>query len=319
MAVVSIIGATGFLGWHLVEAFRDAGWRARAIVRPARSRPVPAGAERVEAPLEADALQRALAGSDVVVQAAGISRAPGTAAFEAVNGAGTRAVVQATNSIGARLILISSQAVVGTGTPHRPSREDDEPRPLTPYARSKLAGEQEVRAHALVPWTIIRPSSVYGPRDREFLPLFRLASRGLFFRAARPETAFTLIFVDDVARGVVLAASNVRASGETLFFGHPEPQTTDALLRHLAAAFGRQYRPLPAPALALRTLALVGELSWRIGRAPLIDRARLAELRAEGFVCAVDRAAGVLGFTATVPLTEGAERTARWYRDRGWI
>lgn len=316
---VSITGATGFVGWHVAEAFRSADWHVRAIVRPGNAKPVPPGVEPLEAALDAAALTQAIGASQVLVHAAGLTRAPRASAYDAVNISGTRAVVEAANATGARLILISSQAASGAGTIDRPSREDDVPRPLTPYGRSKLGAELAVRSGARAPWIIIRPTSVYGPRDRQFLPLFRLAARGMFLQVAKPTTPFTFIYVDDLARGVVLAAEHEGASGETLFFGHPEPSSADDLLRALAGLFGRPYRPRRVPAPLLGGLAWGGELSWMLGWKPLLDAARLTELRAEGFVCSVDRARDVLGFTAAMPLQDGLERTARWYRNQGWV
>jgi nucleoside-diphosphate-sugar epimerase len=315
---VSITGATGFVGWHLAEAFRLAGWRVRAIVRPGGIKPVPDDVERVESALHSATLSAAIGESDVVVHAAGLTRAFDPSAFE-FNVSGTRAVVGAVNATGARLVLISSQAAMGTGTVIRPAREDDVPRPLTPYGRSKLAGEGVVRAEALTPWTIIRPTTVYGPRDRQFLPIFRLAARGIFLRIVPAATAFTFIYVDDLARGVVLAAEGERATGQTLFLGHPDPLRADDLLRALADVFGRQYRPWHVPDFVLRTFAWGGQLAWRFGEEPMLDRARLTELGAEGFVCAVDRAREVLGVTAAVRLPDGLARTAQWYRNQGWV
>jgi nucleoside-diphosphate-sugar epimerase len=104
-----------------------------------------------------------------------------------------------------------------------------------------------------------------------------------------------------------------------MFLGHADPLTADMLLKQLATVFGRRYRPRRVPRLVLRAAALLGECSWRIGFEPVLDRARLAELGAEGFVCAVDRARDLIGFTAAVPLQEGVERTARWYRNQGWV
>jgi nucleoside-diphosphate-sugar epimerase len=170
-----------------------------------------------------------------------------------------------------------------------------------------------------VPWTIVRPSSVYGPRDRQLLPVFRFASRGLFLQATNPATPFTFIYIDDLTRGVVLAAADDHAADRTMFLGHPDPLTADALLKQLATVFGRRYRPRRVPRLALRAVALAGECSWWFGLEPMLDHARLAELDAEGFVCSVDRARDLLGFTAAVPLQEGVERTARWYRNQGWV
>ena len=315
---VSITGATGFVGWHLAEAFHHAGWRVRAIVRPGGVKPVPDDVERVEAALHPATLSAAMGESDVVVHAAGLTRALDASAFE-FNVSGTRAVVGAVNATGARLVLISSQAAMGTGTVSRPTREDDVPRPLTPYGRSKLAGEAVVRADARTPWTIIRPTTVYGPRDRQFLPIFRLAARGIFLQVVPAATAFTFIYVDDLARGVVLAAEGERASGQTLFLGHPDPLRADDLLRALADVFGRRYRPWHVPDFVLRAFAWGGQLAWKFGEEPLLDRARLTELGAEGFVCAVDRAREVLGVTAAVRLPDGLARTAQWYRQRGWV
>jgi nucleoside-diphosphate-sugar epimerase len=315
---VSITGATGFVGWHLAEAFRHAGWRVRAIVRPGGVKPVPDDIERVEAAFHSATLSAAMGESDVVVHAAGLTRALDASAFE-FNVSGTRAVVGAVNATGARLVLISSQAAMGTGTVSRPTREDDVPRPLTPYGRSKLAGEAVVRADARTPWTIIRPTTVYGPRDRQFLPIFRLAARGIFLQVVPAATAFTFIYVDDLARGVVLAAEGERASGQTLFLGHPDPLRADDLLRALADVFGRRYRPWHVPDVVLRAFAWGGQLAWKFGEEPLLDRARLTELDAEGFVCAVDRAREVLGVTAAVRLPDGLARTAQRYRQRGWV
>jgi nucleoside-diphosphate-sugar epimerase len=315
---VSITGATGFVGWHLAEAFRLAGWRVRAIVRPGGVKPAPDEVERVEAALHPKTLAAAIGESDVVVHAAGLTRALDESAFE-FNVSGTRAVVDAVNTTGARLVFISSQAAMGAGTISRPTREDDLPRPLTAYGRSKLAGEAVVRTDARTPWIIIRPTAAYGPRDRQFLPIFRLAARGIFLQVVPPATAFTFIYVDDLARGVVLAAEGERAWGQTLFLGHPDPLHADDLLRGLAGVFGRRYRPWRVPDLVLRAFAWGGQLAWKFGEEPLLDRARLTELGAEGFVCAVDRAREVLGVTAAVPLPDGLARTAQWYRNQGWV
>jgi len=341
---IYLTGATGFLGWHLAEAFRDAGWNVTAVVRPGNKKPLPARVESLERPLEAEALARAFEGSSLIVHAAGLTHAPSEAAFNAVNVEGTSAVVTAANRVGSPLILLSSQAAAGSAPRDRPSREDDTPAPLTAYGRSKLAAETVVRSATQTPWLILRPSAVYGPRDRQFLPLFRLASRGWFLLAADPAATFTLVYVEDLARAVVLAAlaltgegeagkagkaggpsrvggpgRAVDAGGKVLFLGHPLPQTSDEVLRALAATYGRPYRPRRVPGALLEGVSWLGELSWRLGRQPLLDRARLLELRASGFVCTVDEALDELGFRAEVGLAEGVERTARWYRNQGWV
>jgi nucleoside-diphosphate-sugar epimerase len=316
---VSVTGATGFLGGHVCEAFRDAGWQVRGVVRPGNTKPLPAGIDRIVSPLERDQLVRGFAETDLVVHAAGLTRSASDVALRSVNVTGTQAVVEAVNAVGARLIHVSSLAAVGTGTRARPRQEDDEPKPITPYGRSKLDGEKIVRSAAKVPWTMLRPASIYGPRDRQFLPLFRLASRGLFPLVTNPDAAFTVIHVADVARAIVLTASEAPASRSTFFLGHPEATSADELMKHLADAFGVRYRPVRLPQAVLRSVAWIGDWRWTIGREPMLDSTRLAEFRAEGFVCAVDRAREALGFEAAKPLAEGLKETAHWYRSEGWL
>ena len=110
-----------------------------------------------------------------------------------------------------------------------------------------------------------------------------------------------------------------RAFGQTFLLGHPDPATTADILRALADGFDRPYRPWRVPDFALNAAAWAGDLSWVLGRQPLVDGQRLAELRAEGFVCSADRIREALGFTAGTGLRQGVARTAQWYRNQGWV
>src|SRR5262249_14964538 len=159
----------------------------------------------------------------------------------------------------------------------------------------------------------------YGPRDRQWLPLVRLAARGRFLLAAPPAMAFTLVHVDDVARAIVMAAEDPRALGEALFIGHPAFHTAEAILRQIAAAVGRPFRPWRVPGWAVKALALAGEVAWRFSFTPIVDHSRLAELSAPGFVCSVERAQQVLGFRAQTEFEEGMTQTVRWYREHGCL
>jgi nucleoside-diphosphate-sugar epimerase len=316
---VSVTGATGFVGSHVVEALVREGWDVRAIVREGNRRPVPRGTRVVESSLEAAALTAACAGSDVVIHGAALIRARDDATFAAVNVDGTRAAAAAARAAGARLVLLSSLAAGGTGTPEHPRRESDPSQPLNAYGRSKLAAERVLRETPGLAWTILRPCAVYGPRDRGFLPIFRMAKRGLFFVPTRHDTAFTLIHVDDVVGAVLRAAEAVSAIGETFFVGHPSPRKGTELFQLAAETQGRRFTPRFLPAALVGAAARAGDLAWTIGIRPLIDSGRFAELRAEGFVCSVEHARDTLGFTAQTDLPEGVAATARWYEREGWL
>jgi UDP-glucose 4-epimerase len=262
-------------------------------------------------------LEAACAGSDVVVHAAGLTRSADASAFTRVNVDGTRAVVDAANQTGARLIYISSQAALGASAPGAESSEDDPPHPVNPYGRSKLEAEQVVSAAARAPWTILRPSSIYGPRDRQFLPLFREAAHGRFWLIGGG-MSLTLVHVRDVAKAALLSAEPAASPGRLFMIGHPQPASASDVLHAIADAVGRPYRPIVIPRAVLGTAALFGEISWRFGHTPLFDRARLSEFEAGNFVCSVGRARAQLGFTAATSLGEGMAGTWAWYRAAGW-
>lgn len=312
-------GATGFIGWHLASMLRDQGWRVRAVTRAESRRPVPNGVERITAPLRAADLVGGLRDADVVFHLAGMTRPTRRSSFHDVNVLGTREVVDAVRVLDTRLVLVSSQSVAGPATLDHPATEDMPPNPLTPYAVSKLGGETIVRQSALPAWTILRPSSVYGPRDRNFLPLFRLASHGLFPVVPSPTAAYTLIHVHDLCRGLLAAATTPAAVGETFFLGHPRASTASSILETLADVAGRPYRPLPVPRSMLSAAAWAGELCSRSGWSVALDAARLTELTAAGFVCGVEKARARLAFQPEIDLAAGFTQTMTWYRRQGLV
>jgi dihydroflavonol-4-reductase len=319
-ARVAVTGANGFIGRNVVLHLRNAGWAVRAIVRPDRRYAVPDGVELVATQFVTADLVRAAAGAEVIVHAAGRTRAATTRQFQAANVDVTRQIVGAAVELGSRLVHVSSQAAAGPGTPEHPRFEDDPPSPLTAYGRSKLTAEEVIKTSGRLHWTIVRPALVYGPFDRNVLPLFRLAQRGIMLRVTPSGTpAYTFVHIEDVARGIEAAATTLAAEGQVFSLGHPRSDTVDTLTDTLEKVLGRSYRRVRLPYALLLAAALVGDVATLCGRPLALDRARLAELRAEGWVCSVDKARDRLGFSARIGLLEGFASTAAWYARHGLL
>jgi nucleoside-diphosphate-sugar epimerase len=317
---VAVTGANGFIGRNVVLHLRNAGWAVRAIVRPERRYAVPEGVELVAAQFVTADLVRAAAGAEVIVHAAGRTRAATMRQFETANVEVTRQVVGAAVELGSRLVQVSSQAAAGPGTPERPRLEDDPPRPLTAYGRSKLAAEDVVKTSRRLHWTIVRPALVYGPFDRNALPLFRFAQRGIMLEVATPGTpAYTFVHVEDVARGIEAAATTSAAEGQVFSLGHPRSDTVDTLTDTLEKVLGRTCRRVHLPYALLLTAAVAGDVATLCGRPLPLDRARLTELKAEGWVCGVEKARDRLGYSARIGLLEGFAATAAWYARHGLL
>ncbi len=324
-SVAVVTGGTGFIGWALCEALRDAGCTVRAIVRPSSSNPLPEGVERWDAPLEAAAMAPAYDGAQAVYHLAGLTRARSLDEFLRVNAEGARQAALASREVGAFFVLVSSQAAAGPGTLAQVRTEEHPPAPVSDYGRSKLEGERVLLDIEGLRYAIVRPPGVYGPRDKDFLALFQAARRGLMPRLGSADKAYTMIHVDDVVaslRAVAAAgvAGNPAVQGEAFFIGHPTPVTQGQLLAHVAAAMQRRARQLPLPIPILRLIAELGEVQGMLtGRAALLNRDRFRELSAPGFVCSVDKIAAAIDWRASVEIRAGLADAARWYGEAGWL
>ncbi len=240
-------------------------------------------------------------------------------AFDAANVDLTREVALASQRAGARLVHISSQAAAGPAPRDRPRTETDEDSPCSPYGASKLAGERVVAGTPGLEWTILRPVAVYGPRDRAFLPLFRLARAGYLPTFGDPAVSYMLVHVHDLVRALEQAALRVEATSHVYFVGHPEPKRVDHVFDAIARAVGRHVTMVPVSAPLIHGVAWVGSLASWLGRSPSFDRSKLSELAAGGFVCRVTRAAQLLGSVPTIAVEDGMAATADWYRAKGLL
>jgi len=325
-AVAVVTGGTGFIGWALCEALRDAGQTVRAIVRPSSSNPLPEGVERWDAPLEAAAMAPAYDGAQAVYHLAGLTRARTLDEFLKVNAEGARQAALASREVGAFFVLVSSQAAAGPGTLAQIRTEEHAPAPVSDYGRSKLEGERVLLDIEGLRYAIVRPPGVYGPRDKDFLALFQAARRGLMPRLGSADKAYTMIHVDDVVASLqAVAAAGIGENpavvqGEAFFVGHPTPVTQGQLLTHVAAAMERRARQVPLPILLLRLIAELGEVQGALsGRPALLNRDRFRELSAPGFVCSVDKIAAAIDWRASVEIRVGLADAARWYGEAGWL
>jgi nucleoside-diphosphate-sugar epimerase len=212
--------------------------------------------------------------------------------------------------------------------------ESDLPRPISNYGRSKRAGERAAAAWAgQVPLTIVRPGIVFGPRNRDLLPVFRSVYRMRVHAVpGMQDTHVSLIFIDDLIeitrraaeRGVRAApeASDDDYSGQGYYFAcAPEPPTYAELGRMVARALGRQravvlHLPAPIPWLA----AAGSELVARVRRKPdIFNLDKIRESRAGSWIGSSETVKEQLGFLPPRSLADRLAETAQWYRQSGWL
>ncbi len=321
---VLVTGGTGFVGSHLNEVLRREGHAVRALAR-SRARTEALGRPDVEwVPgdlADAAALREAVRGVTVVYHVAGLIAARSDLEYFAVNRDATERLLRAASEADAstRFVLVSSLAAAGPSRRGQPLGEDAEPRPVTAYGRSKLAGEQVVRQGSL-PWTIIRPPAVYGPRDREMFRLFRAATLGVAPLPGDGSQELSLVYGPDLAEAIARAGIADAAVGRTYFAAHPETLTAADVARTIAAASGKRVRLLRIPAPVARgVLQITGAVARLADRATVLNPDKANEFLQPAWTCRPDAIERDLGWRAAHDLEAGARATVEWYRAHGWL
>jgi nucleoside-diphosphate-sugar epimerase len=325
---VLLTGASGFVGSHILDLLVARSLSVAVLLRPtSRRRFLEPHRDRVtivEGALSDPAsLAAALPGITHVIHCAGATKAVHADELYRVNRDGTRHLVAAINARGTavqRLVHISSLAVSGPGTVAAPAREDAPPAPVSEYGRSKLAAEREVTQGCRVPYVILRPGGVFGPRDVEFLPLFRAARWRLVpaFGGGRQE--LSLVFARDLAAVVLAALERDLPPGLVCQVASAEVVTARQLTAEIAAVMGRRVWNLPLPRALLPALCGAAAMAARwTGRPSILAHGKRHELTAPGWVADVSTLRRVLGLDCPRPLRAGLAETFRWYRDAGWL
>lgn len=305
MSLFAITGATGFVGSAVLNEALAQGHRVRALAR--REQPARTGVEWVRGDLgDKAALSALIAGADAVVHVAGLTNTPDPAEFEAANVTGTANVLAAMTGSGVRrLVFVSSLAA-------------REPK-LSAYGASKARAETLVEASGL-DWTTVRPPGVYGPRDIDYLDMFRTAKWG--FVPLPPGGASSIIHADDLASLLVVLAAGNAAPTKKKVYEPDDGREGGWSHKELAAAIGRAVgkQSVFAPHLP-RAVLDAAAAADRIARG---DRAKLTPDRVgymahPNWVSRFDRRPPPGIWQPRITGEEGLKATAEWYRREGWL
>jgi nucleoside-diphosphate-sugar epimerase len=318
-----VTGATGFVGSHLAEALCRRGDEVTALVRSPRKAAAlaPLGVRIVAGDLDdAGSLASAVEGQEVVFHVAGLVAARTEDEFMHCNRDGSASLVAAAAGAGeSRFVLVSSMAAGGPAEPGRPLLGTEPPRPVTAYGRSKLAAEAAVTAGTL-PWVIVRPPTVYGPRDREVLKVFRMARLGLAPVFGDGSQQLSAVHAADLASALIAVGTASATVGKIYYACHPEVVTSAEFVRAVGSAMGRRPFLVPVPGPVGRALLTVTEASARIaGRTTILTRDKANEFFQQAWTGNPGPLELDAGWHAAHDLESGLADTYRWYRSAGWL
>lgn len=324
---ILVTGSNGFIGSTLVERLLRDGHSVRCLVRRSSdltwlgNLPV----EYVYADLNnARDLGGAVADAERVYHLAGVTKARDEAGYLRGNYDATVQLLAACKSSGReeqRFILVSSQAAAGPSASGRALTEEDPPRPISLYGRAKLHAEAAVLEYARDRFaTIVRPPSVYGPRDRDIYVYFKSVARGLLLLLGDGRMKISLVHVDDLVEGMILAGESEQARGRVYFLSADEASDWRTIGSIIAAALQKKPLVVHVPVLALKPVAWVSGLGSSItGKPALLNADKVAEMLQPGWVCSNGRARAELGFRPRITLEAGMTAAAAWYKKMGWL
>jgi nucleoside-diphosphate-sugar epimerase len=321
---VLITGASGFIGSRLRDELLASGSDVVAI-RRSGSPPSKAG-RSVEADyaLVAD-LERIMNEErpDYVLHVAGVTKGVSYEDFQLGNVMPTRNLLTALRREHPgikRFVLVSSLTSYGPSATSAPHREEDPPRPIEHYGASKLEAERVVEEESAgVPWTIVRPSAVYGPGDVDYFNLFKSAMLGWNAFFGNRDRCMSMIYVDDCVRGTLMAAQQQSSAGKGYFLTSDDQVTWEQFQSEVVQVVDRPVRTVDLPELLVSVAALGGELFSRIDKKPRLLNLQKAKMGAQqAWTCVGGAACTDFGFSAEVDLTEGIRRTHQWYLANDW-
>ena len=320
-----ITGARGQLGSHIAEQLRAAGVPVRALVRPGRDTAFlrGLGVEIVEGDLsDATAVRRAVAGAGVVYHcAARVSDWGPWKVFKEEAVTSTRHLVDACQSadIG-RLLHVSSISVYGHPK-LQAGASITEDTPLGQgfwmwdyYPRAKLLAEEIAWEYPRV--TVVRPSWLYGPRDRVTMP--RLVPALLGQRVpiiCRGDNLLNIVYAGDVAAGAIAAANEPRAVGQAYNLCSEGEVSQRDLLDTMTDALSLPRVTKHIPYFVAIRFALLQEAIARLlrrAKPPTITR-RAIYLVGRSNRFSIRKAGAQLGWRPRMNIQDGVRRTLEWY------
>jgi nucleoside-diphosphate-sugar epimerase len=327
LSKVLVTGGTGLVGSHLVELLLQKGHSVTCLVRDLSRlqwlRGMKVNLVRGDCSDPAS-LVPAVRGVSTVFHAAGLTKAGHAHDYYLVNHIGTRNMLEACaryNPEIKKFVLISSLAAAGPSPDGIPLAETDAPNPVSDYGRSKLKAEQETLEYKdELPVVILRPSAVYGPRDRDMFELFRWASRGLTLEISGAERYINPCFVGDLATALLLAAERETTSGSIYFIAENKNYSWSEFRKTLLRTGNVKAVNLKIPYMMAYLIGVASEVGSVLSDKPaLTNRQKILEASQQYWICDLSKTEKELGFTHRYSLEHGMGITWNWYRNNGWL
>jgi nucleoside-diphosphate-sugar epimerase len=324
-----VTGATGFIGSYVAEKLLAKGYDVRITMRSTSNDRWLKGKayECVNATLsDKDSLVAAAKDVDYIYHIAGNTSAKDLDGYMRGNCQGTINLLEAALEVAPnlqRFLYVSSQTACGPAiSANEPLTEDMPMNPITDYGRSKKAAEEAVAKYVgKLPYTIVRPPAVYGPRDTEIFAMFKAIKMGIIPYMGFNKKLLSLIHVDDLSDGIIQAAEARTSVGKRYFISSETLYDWADVYAQIKQSLGKKHTlsiHFPHP-IVLAAGALSGFFGSFGKKPPVFNYQKGIDFIQQYWICSVKSAMKDFGYRQHVSIEDGVRDTVRWYKDMGWL
>ena len=330
MSNILITGATGFIGGFIVDEALRRNMNVWVALRKSSSRQWLTDERihflEVNLTSEEDLAEKMRnLQFDYVVHAAGVTKCLHKEDFHRINVGGTKSLVNALLRLEMPLkkfVYLSSLSVFGPireEQPYTEITEYDKPAPNTEYGKSKLEAERFLMESEL-PTVILRPTGVYGPRERDYFMMAKSIKAHTDFAVGYKPQDITFVYVLDVVQAIFLAIEKGEP-GRKFFLSdgcvYRSSTFSDLIRKELDNPW---WIRITAPIWLLRIITFCGEYIGRMtGKITALNNDKYHIMKQRNWRCDIQPARHELGFEPHYQLEEGVRLTIQWYRENGWL
>lgn len=325
---VLITGASGFVGFHLIEAALAKDLDVYAAVRKSSDIKHLASYNIKYAFLDftnIDSLEKELKDNqyDFIIHAAGTTKARNQEEYNLVNASYAANLATAAAKSGTRvqkMVFVSSLAALGPlNTIDELITENTQPVPVTAYGKSKLLAEQQLKDIDL-PLIILRPTAVYGSRDKDILIILKTFSKGLEPYIGTKEQQLSFVYAKDLAAVSINALFTATAANGAYNITDGNCYNRYEMANITKNVLSKKTFRFHLPLQIVRGLAIVLETTYGMfGKTPILNVEKLNEITAVNWCCNIEKARKNLDYDPAYNLQQGLKEALEWYKTNLWF